>query len=84
MVSNLLETTPGAIPTLPDLSDNDGNFAPHLRAEAIKLFLPSGLPSDSRKGRLVEALLEREIKLRIAQADDALSKIFIISKKFIF
>lgn len=83
MVSDLLEKTPEAVPTLPDLSDSAGGFAPQLRAEAIKLFLPSGLTAETRKGRLVEMLLAKETELRVAQADDALSNYFITQQLLI-
>lgn len=46
-----------------------------VKAEDLKLFLPSSLPHNLRIGSLYQSLASREIDLRIAQADDALIQI---------
>lgn len=54
----------------------DGDGTPTLiKAEDIKLFLPSSLPTNLHVGSLFQSLSSREVLLRTAQADDALSQI---------
>jgi hypothetical protein len=55
-------------------SDTDG-LSPMEPAESIPLYLPSSLPEHLRQLPDLANVLERECRLRIAQADDALSEI---------
>ena len=56
-----------------DASGSDDS--PALKAEDIKLYLPSMVPPHLRTGSSLSSLLQKEIQLRIAQADDALADI---------
>ena len=49
--------------------------SPALKAEDIKLYLPFMVPSHLRTSLFLPSLLQKEIRLRTAQADDALADI---------
>ncbi|THH18698.1 hypothetical protein EUX98_g8912 [Antrodiella citrinella] len=73
-----LRTSP-AIPSLPESEtpDNDTHMPPSstVKAEDIKLWLPSHLPDRLRTSEAVKPIAERERRLREAQAFDALANI---------
>ncbi|KAH9911955.1 uncharacterized protein BXZ73DRAFT_56696 [Epithele typhae] len=58
-----VSTTSPSLPSLPTL------------AEDIPLLLPSAIPSELRLAHLSPSLLDKALKLRLAQADDALDDI---------
>jgi hypothetical protein len=73
-VASLLSSSPN-----PDLNEIRTNTSSTERVENITLFLPSSLPTTLppalREIGISPGLLEKEIKLRIAQADDALAEL---------
>jgi hypothetical protein len=58
-------------PTNPDAAES----LPVERAESMPLYLPSSLPQHLRQLPEMTTVLEKECRLRIAQADDALAEI---------
>ena len=72
VVATLLELTPDAEPAIEDIEDDSDDSVPRIRAEAVKLFLPSSLPEAYCQGEVMKSLQSKEFQLRSAQANDAL------------
>jgi hypothetical protein len=62
-------------PASSNVDEDDKMHPQSMKPENLKLWLPSSLPASLRSIEPTKSLLETEVRLRIAQADDTLEEI---------